>query len=187
MVQLSIVMEAKLPTYAFQDTMAAIKGNNGAFDFGYGSGNAEGGISVEMIEDKNTMVIGADGSVQHNLHAGQGGTVTIRLLKTSPTNAQLAMMYKLDTVSGVSHGFNTITIKDLARGDMITCQYVAFSRLPSLTYAKDGGENSWAFQCGRIDMDLGPKNVGMFATAPFQPPRPAAETNPNNPELQPPT
>jgi hypothetical protein len=145
-----------MSTYAFADTMAAIAGPSGAFDFGFGSGNAEGGITVEMVEDKNTMVIGADGFVQHNLHSGQGGTITVRLLKTSPTNAQFSKMYAVDTSTAMTHGRNTITIQDLARGDKITAQFCAFSRLPSITYAKEGGEQAWAFHCGRIDMLLGP-------------------------------
>ncbi len=35
---------------------------------------------------KNTMTIGADGEVMHSLHADKSGTVTVNLLKTSPTN-----------------------------------------------------------------------------------------------------
>lgn len=144
-----------MPVYAFADTMCAISGPNGAFNLGFGTGNTEGGISVAMTEDKNTMTVGADGEVMHSLHSGKSGTVAVRLLKTSPTNAALDTMYTLDTAGGASHGRNTISIRDLSRGDVITCREVAFSRHPDVTYAKEGGEMVWNFHAGKIDFKLG--------------------------------
>jgi hypothetical protein len=122
---------------------------------GAGSGNSEGGITISQTEDRNTMTIGADGSGMHSLHAGKSGTVTVRLLKTAPTNDQMAQMFNLDTSNSSDHGKNTITIRDLVRGDTITCQECAFARFPDITYAKDGGENTWTFHAVRIDYDLG--------------------------------
>jgi hypothetical protein len=144
-----------MATYSFMDVQASIAGFGGNFPLGYGSGNAEEGISVAMVEAKNTMTIGADGSVMHSLHAGNGGTVTLRFLKTAPTNAQLAQMYDTQRVSSALWGNNTIVISDPARGDTITCTQVAFQRMPNVTYAKDGGIQEWAFDCGRIDAILG--------------------------------
>jgi hypothetical protein len=144
-----------MATYSFLDNMCAISGPNGAFSLGAGTGNTEGGISIVQTEDKNTMTIGADGEGMHSLHAGKSGTITIRLLKTSPTNAQLSSMYALDTAGGASHGKNTITTRDLARGDVITCQQVAFAKYADITYAKDGGEMVWTFHSVKIDYVLG--------------------------------
>lgn len=135
--------------------MAAISGPNGAFDFGAGSGNTEGGITVTMTEDKSTMTVGADGQVMHSLHAGKSGMVTVRLQKTSPTNALLSTMYALDTASGIAHGKDTITIRDLSRGDTITCQQCAFAKFADITYAKEGGEQIWTWHAGIIDFILG--------------------------------
>jgi hypothetical protein len=144
-----------MAVYAFADTMVAISGPNGAFNLGAGSGNAEGGVSVVMTEDKNTMTVGADGEVMHSLHSGKSGTITIRHLKTSPTEALLSAMYALDTASGRSHGQNTISIRDLARGDVITAREVAFAKFADITFAKDGGEMVWTFHAGKIDFVLG--------------------------------
>jgi hypothetical protein len=108
-----------------------------------------------MTEDKSTMTIGADASVMHSLHSGKSGTVTVRLLKTSPTNALLSAMYALDTVNSANHGLNTISLRDMARGDVIVCQQCAFAKFPDETYAKEGGELSWAFHAGVIDFILG--------------------------------
>lgn len=131
--------------YSFQDVSASIAGVGGVFPLGSGSGAAEEGITVEMTEDKNTMTIGADGSGMHSLHAGKSATVTVRLLKTSPVNAQLGSMYSLQTASAAAHGKNVILIQDVSRGDVITCSEVAFAKAPAVNYAKDGGTNEWVF------------------------------------------
>jgi hypothetical protein len=143
-----------LASYSFLDAAAAITGPGGAFSIGPGAGNAEEGITVTMTENKNTMTIGADGSVMHSLHAGKSGTITVRLLKTSPTNKRLSDMYAVQTVSAALHGKNTIVVNDLARGDVITCSQVAFEKFSDITFAKEGGMNTWTFQAGVIDFDL---------------------------------
>jgi hypothetical protein len=147
-------------TYSFIDVAATIVGPGGSFSLGYGAGNAEEGISIAMVEDKNTMTIGADGSVMHSLHAGNGGTVTLRFLKTSPTNQMLSEMYDLQRVTSAAWGQNTIVISDPARGDQISCRECAFQRWPNINYAKDGGTQEWAFHAGMIDGILGDGTSG---------------------------
>lgn len=144
-----------MPYYSFANVVAAISGPNGNFDFGFGSGNSEGGISVEPVEDSNSMTIGADGTGMHSLHSGKAAIVTIRLLKTSPTNALFETMMNLDRAGGIGHGSNTITIRDTAQGDLITCQQCAYARPPSVTYAKDGGEMVWTIHSVVTDYDFG--------------------------------
>jgi hypothetical protein len=142
-------------TYSFLDNMASIVGPNGSVTIGAGAADTEGGITIGMAEDKNTMSIAADGAVMHSLHAGKSGTVTVRLQKTSPMNQQLSIMYAADTVGGGTHGKNTISVRDLARNDVVTCQDVAFAKFPDVTYAKDGGDMIWTFHAGKIDFVLG--------------------------------
>lgn len=144
-----------MATYSFLENFAAVAGPNGAFSMGAGSGNSEGGITITQTEDRNTMTVGADGQGMHSLHAGKSGTVTVRLLKTSPQNALMEQMFNLDTSQPRNHGRNTITIRDIGRGDTITCQECAFARFTDVTYAKDGGENTWVFHAIKIDYKLG--------------------------------
>jgi hypothetical protein len=144
-----------MPTYSFQDIAATLVGPGGAVSLGNGAGTAEEGITIEMFEDKNNMVLGADGTVMHSLHAGKGANVSIRLLKTSPTNAIVEQLYNFQTASAATHGQSTMTISDLARGDITTLRNVAFRRKANLTYAKDGGVNEWQFHAGYVDTVLG--------------------------------
>jgi len=141
--------------YSFLDVQATITGPGGSFNLGNGAGAAEEGIDIEMTEDKNNMTVGADGTPMHSLHAGKSGTVTVRLLKTSPVNAQLQAMYDLQSTSSALWGNNIITINNTASGDNDGCRAVAFKKQPKNAYAKDGGTNEWQFDAGYIDQILG--------------------------------
>lgn len=142
-------------TYSFLDCNCSIVGPGGAFSLGAGSGNADEGITFTPTGEINTMQIGADGTGQHSLHADKSGKITIRLLKTSPTNAQLSQLVNFQRQSAASHGQNTITLNDSQRGDSVSAQQVAFSRVPDLNYAKEAGLVEWVFDAVKIDFVLG--------------------------------
>jgi hypothetical protein len=144
-----------MATYSFMNVTASIVGPGGSFSLGYGSNNAEEGISIDPAGDKNTMTIGADGGGMHSLHADRSGTVTIRLLKTSPVNQQLMALYKSQTTNPANHGQNTITVRDIRRGDVAVCQECAFKRLPANQWSKVGNTIEWTFDVVTIDETLG--------------------------------
>lgn len=141
--------------YSFVDVQAAIVGPNGAVSVGPGAGNAEEGISISMMDDKGAMIAGADGHVMHSLHASKAGTITVRLLKTSPVNAILSLMYNADTISAAVYGNNTIVIRDSVRGDVVAASGCAFRKHTDVSYAKSGNIHEWTFNCAKIDFLLG--------------------------------
>lgn len=142
-------------TYSFLDVVAAIAGPGGTFGLANGAGPSEEGITVNAAGDIDTMQIGADGSGQHSLHADKSGKVSVRMLKTSPVNQLLSAMYAFQTASASTHGQNTISIIDSARGDVITCQQCAFVKAPDLSYGKEAGTVDWEFNAVKIDRTLG--------------------------------
>lgn len=144
-----------MATYSFNDIVAAITGTGGTINLGAGASIAAEGITIDPVEDKNVMTIGADGAGMHSLVASSAATVTVRLLKTSPTNRLLQEMYNVQTASAATHGDNVITIRDVARGDTITLTGVAFKTCPSLTYAKEGGTVEWVFDAIKSTRILG--------------------------------
>lgn len=133
--------------YSFLNVAATIAGPGGILNLAAGAAAAEEGITIEAVEDKNVMTIGADGKGQHSLIASDACTVTIRLLKTSPVNAALMIMYDLQSASSALWGQNVFTIVDSARGDYTVLQSGAFKKRPALTYAKEGGMMEWTFDC----------------------------------------
>jgi hypothetical protein len=142
--------------YSFLDVFATLSGPGGIVSLGSGSGAAEEGITIEPIEDKETMTIGADGTPMHSLHAGRHGNLTIRLLKTSNSNALLQVMFDFQQVSSAFWGQNVLVVTHITSADVITATSCAFRRPPTITYAKDGGIMEWGFSAGFIDRFLGP-------------------------------
>lgn len=141
-------------TYSFLDVLASLTGPGGNISLGSGAGNSEEGISVEMKEEKNLQTVGADGQIMNSLRASRAGRITVRLLKTSPINAALSLMYNFQESSSGVWGQNVLVVSDVARGDVVTATQVAFTRQTNLTYAKDGNMNEWIFE-GAIQEILG--------------------------------
>ncbi|EOC1314430.1 DUF3277 family protein [Cronobacter turicensis] len=144
-----------MSTYSFLDVSASLTGPTGSIDLGYGSANSDEGITVSMTEAKNTMTTGADGEVMHSLHAGKSGTITVNLLKTSPQNKKLSLMYNSQSLSSALWGNNVIVMRNNASGDIVTARSVAFQRQPDWNNPKIAGIVSWVFDCGKIDEILG--------------------------------
>ena len=142
-------------TYSFADCQASITGPNGTFGLSQEAAPSEEGITISQVDDKGTLTMGADGSGMHSLHMSKAGTVTVRLLKTSPVNAQLMDMYNADTSSAALYGKNTIVIRDPVRGDVITCQSCGQRKAPDVAFAKDGNIHEWVFNSSQIDYKLG--------------------------------
>jgi Protein of unknown function (DUF3277) len=139
-----------MATYSFENFSCSIVGPGGSFNLGYGSGNSEEGITFEMIDDKNKMDIGADGQIMNSLRASKAGRVTVRLLKTAPTNALLSALYNFQSASSTLWGQNVIIGVDTARGDLINTSQMSFVKQADIGYAQDGNMNSWVF-VGSID------------------------------------
>lgn len=131
--------------YSFLNIAAAIAGPGGKLNLAAGAAVAEEGITIEPVEDKNVMTIGADGKGQHSLIASDACTVTVRLLKTSPLNAALMIMYNLQSASSALWGLNVFTVVDSGRNDYTVIQGCAFKKKPTISYAKEGGMMEWAF------------------------------------------
>lgn len=142
-------------TYSFKDVTSNLNGPTGTANLGYGAAISEEGITIDMTGDKNTMHIGADGTPMHSLHADKSGTVTIRTLKTSPTNAILQAMYDAQQLSSTLWGQNVIVVRENQSGDITTAQFCAFKKKPNLKYAKDADVLDWVFDAGTIDTVLG--------------------------------
>ena len=142
-------------TYSFLDVQAAIKGPNGSFSIGNGAGASDEGITIAQADDRGSLVVGADGYGMHSLHAAKSGTVTVRLLKTSPTNALLQDMFNVDTSSSANYGQNTISIRNPVSGDSVTCKGCGFRKQPDIVYGKDGGMYEWTWNAAQIDIVLG--------------------------------
>lgn len=150
-------------TYSFMDVQAVISGP-GVDNMTIGgpqilagpqAASGEEGVTITLTEETNTQMIGADGSVMNSLHASRASTAVFRLLKTSPQNKALMRIYNYQRVQSSLWGRNTITIRDVARGDEYTLHGCSFVRFPANSYAKTGNTLEWEFACSLTDALLG--------------------------------
>jgi hypothetical protein len=144
-----------MSAYSFQNVVAAIAGPTLVLNLGAGAAVAEEGITIAPNEDKNSMIIGADGKGQHTLIASNGGLVTLRFLKTSPTNGFLQLAYDAQSASSRLWGQNLITVGDTARNEITTCQSCAFKKKTEIVYDKAGPMIEWTFDAISIFSVLG--------------------------------
>lgn len=149
-----------MSTYSFLNVNATITGPGGSFSLGSGSGDAKEGISTDMVDDKDRMDVGADGSIMHSLRASNAGRITVRLLKTSPVNAQLSALYNFQRLSSATWGNNVLVVSDVVRGDVVTGTQMAFTRQAPITWAEDANFNEWNFAGNVVDvLGAGTPNV----------------------------
>lgn len=144
-----------MATYSFMDVSATLTGASGYINLGNGASVAKEGITVTLAQDRNNMTVGADGEVMHSLRKDKSGTITVRLLYTSPVNAQLQAMYELQSLSSSAWGNNMISIRNSGNDEIVTARNVAFKKQPDRTYSEDGATMEWTFDCGKIDTVTG--------------------------------
>lgn len=132
-------------TYSFLNIQGSFTGPGFAFEIGAGTGTGEEGITIEMLEDKTDLKIGADGTPMHSLRASNAARITVRTLKVSPLNFLLSAAYNAQKASAALWGQNILRFADVQRGDVITATDMAFARQPTITYAKDANMNEWSF------------------------------------------
>lgn len=140
--------------YSFLNVQASIVGPGGNLNLGAGSGSAKEGITISMAEDKGKTDVGADGQLMQSLRAGNFGHMTVRLLKTSPTNAMLSAMYNTQKTISSLWGNNVIRVADVVRGDVSLGTQMAFTKLPDVVYSEDGNMMDWVF-AGNVEEMLG--------------------------------
>jgi hypothetical protein len=137
-----------MATYAFANVSATLQGPGASISLGYGAGVAKEGLTSEMLEDKDLLTIGADGSAMHSLRSSNAARLLVRLLKTSPVNSLLSFAYNFQRASASNWGQNYLVVSDIARGDNCAGRQVAFARQPVVTWAEDANFNEWQFLAG---------------------------------------
>jgi hypothetical protein len=140
--------------YSFLDVQATLTAPTASIRLGE-NGVAREGIRVAMIDEKDRMQIGADGTGMHTLSASRAGCVTVFLQKASPVNAQLSTLYNYQSTSAANWGNIQITITNPVSGDNITCTEGAFVKRPDVIYDGEGPMLAWAFNFVSVQQVLG--------------------------------
>ena len=143
-------------TYSLLDVSVSINGPGGVFLMGGpDTAAADEHVTLALTEETNTQNVGGDGSVMNSLHASRAGTITVRLQKISPVNAQLSQLYGFQRQSSGTWGLNVITVRNAVTGDIYTCTGCAFERHANNSYAKLGNILEWMWHVAKMDPSLG--------------------------------
>ncbi len=144
-------------TYSFLDVYATLvdPATGATIPIGSSSGVAEEGITVAQVDTVDHMQIGADGTGMHTLQATRGARITIRFLKTSPTNSLLMALVEAQRSSGALWGQNTISITEIVTGDEVNLSGCAFEKIPDNNYDKTGKMFEWTFLAVNSTQALG--------------------------------
>lgn len=153
---------AQLVSYSFINVNATLSGPGAQISLGYGAAVAKEGITAEMIEDKDSIQVGADGAIMHSLRGGNAGRVSVRLLKTAPANAALSIAYNFQRTNAAFWGQNVIMISDVQRGDVVTATNLAFTKFPTVTWSEDGQMLDWVFSGNVLEiLGLGTPDINL--------------------------
>ena len=141
-------------TYSFIDVQAALTSPTASIIMSE-NGIAREGIRISMLEEKDRMQIGADGTGMHSLNASNAGRITVSLLKESPVNAQLSTLYNYQKMTAANWGNIQISVTNPVTGDNITAIEGAFAKRPDIIYDVDGPMIAWEFNFVSIEEILG--------------------------------
>jgi Protein of unknown function (DUF3277) len=144
-----------MSAYSFKSVVAGMVGPSLVLNLGDGASVSEEGITIAPNEDKNVMTIGADGNGQHTLVVSDGGILTLRYLKTSPTNGFLQLAYNFQKANPAFWGQNIFTVVDTNRKENTTAQACAFKKKPDVVYDKAGPMMEWTFDAISLFTILG--------------------------------
>lgn len=118
------------------------------------SGFADGTF-LEIIRDENafTKVVGADGYTSRVKSNNRGGTLTVTLLETSPSNDVLSAFAALDEAS--NSGVVPILVKDLSGNSIYFSATGWIQKLPDSVFGKEINNRAWIIDLADVDMFVG--------------------------------
>lgn len=144
-----------MSTYSFADVTATLDAPGASIAMGAGAGNAEEGITISYSGDRTNMMVGADGNGMHSKIQDVSGTITVRLLKTSSTNAKLVALLNVQDLDTAQWGDNVIVVENTLSGDKWAAREVAFGKIPDFSYAQEGDTIEWEFKAIKINSIVG--------------------------------
>lgn len=105
-------------------------------------------VEVEFDEQQWNKVTGADGLTSRSKTNNYGGTVTITLQGTSPSNDVLSALWNRDRRNNT--GAIPILIKDANGRTVWTAQKAWIQQMPNQAFSKDVEDREWVLDCADL-------------------------------------
>jgi hypothetical protein len=135
-----------MSAYSFLNIQASIVGPGLTAQIGASAGAAKEGLSTAFDEDKSVITTGSDGSIMTTVRASMTGTITVRLLKTSPVNVLLSRAFNFQRSSAINWGGNIIRVVDKVRGDVVTGRQMSFVKHADNVWSEEANILEWTFR-----------------------------------------
>lgn len=113
-------------------------------------------VDVARNEDAFTTTVGSGGAVVRNANANKTGTVTIHLLRESPTNSRFSSYLGIDEATGL--GYGAIQVKDLNGTVLAHAEEAWIKKVPDIGFAKETKPQAWVFECASLEVTLAGAN-----------------------------
>lgn len=119
---------------------------------GFSDGDA---ISVKRNAELYTTKVGIDGGVARVRIADKTGTIEIKLLQTSKVNDELSDMFYINNFSNDGSPVLPISVTDGNGRTLCSAGQAWLKSVPEVSFGKDIGERTWAFECADLKMYVG--------------------------------
>jgi len=137
-------------TYSFLDLSGAIASPVGPYIF-TGDGIGEGGIVVEMSQERTAHDTGADGSIMVSKMAGNNGTINISVQQTSNLHKWLLGWYNALVLGDTSIWAATgMLLRNVSDGTSHIISGVSPGKKPGMPYHRQGQNITWALMAADI-------------------------------------
>lgn len=110
-------------------------------------------ITVEREANSFEKTAGASGLVVRTRNRNRMGTVTLRLLSASPSNARLTAMADLDELFGT--GVGEFSMRQLSSSDVVTSPNCWVEKRPPIARGTDAPIVEWVLACDQLDPRAG--------------------------------
>jgi hypothetical protein len=136
-------------TYSFSDLAGVISHPTaGSFVF---TGQGAGEVHVNMVTERSTHDVAADGSIMVSKISGNNGSITINVQQTSDLHLWLLRSFNLLWFSDANMwAVMGIKLRNVRTGTSHLATGVSFQRIPDLPYQAQGQRVSWVLMAADI-------------------------------------
>jgi len=134
---------AKSSTYSMKNVQATLDGQSVV-----GFWDGDDAVTVEMVDDVGTGMVGADGSSIFSHRAGNAHTITLRLQHTSPAHRMLQQKWARQRAVGVRVAGFPFSHIDVDSGEGGTADDCYIQAAPSSQQGTEAAVREWVLWTG---------------------------------------
>lgn len=105
-------------------------------------------VTVEKDEDAFTLQMGTDGEGTRSKSNNDSGTITISLMQSSPSNADLSSLHQADLLNG--GGIFPLMIKDGSGNSLYSAEQAFIAKFPSAEFGREAGPREWVIKTDKL-------------------------------------